>query len=136
MQRRRTAAQRNSSSGGRPESPEVPERRRSDGAPESWGDRDGGEKDDPDRIPTFVTMFLCIGALMYFYDVPDVPAFDRKLAMIAPGAWMMRMSAKQPTLNKLVICGNLVFFGYLAHILVQHRRGTYGIGSSPTALVA
>jgi|TARA_B100001540_G_scaffold312866_2_gene334725 hypothetical protein len=140
MQRRLTAAQEELIlSGGRvPESPGGP------GAPggdrserlESWGDRDGGEKDDPDRIPTFVTMFLCIGALMYFYDVPDVPAFDRKLAMIAPGAWMMRMSAKQPTLNKLVICGNLVFFGYLAHILVQHRRGTYGIGSSPTALVA
>ena len=64
-----------------------------------------------------------------------VPAFDRKLAMMAPGAWMTVLGMKHPALNKILILGNLVFFGYLLHILVQHRREPAGVvvGTAPSS---
>ena len=87
--------------------------------------RDDHEHDaaDADKIPVYFTTFMCVAALLYFYDVPDVPAFDRKLAMMAPGMWMTVLGMKHSALNKVLILGNLVFFGYLLHILVEHRRG-------------
>ena len=36
---------------------------------------------------------------------------------------MTVLGMKHSALNKVLILGNLVFFGYLLHILVEHRRG-------------
>ncbi len=88
------------------------------------------DKSDADKIPVYISTFLCVCALLYFYDIPDVPALDKKLAMMAPGAWMTVLGMKQPALNKILILGNLIFFGYLLHILVQHRREVGGVPSS------
>jgi hypothetical protein len=125
MQHRLTAAQEELilSGNGVPESP-----RGSLGqSPGGWSGakgKDDHEHDaaDADKIPVYFTTFLCVAALLYFYDVPDVPAFDRKLAMMAPGMWMTVLGMKHAALNKVLILGNLVFFGYLLHILVEHRR--------------
>lgn len=43
---------------------------------------------------------------------------------------MTVLGMKQPALNKILILGNLIFFGYLLHILVQHRREVGGVPSS------
>ena len=111
--------------GGAPESPSTP---RGDGG---WDDVSNGGGNGGDTAPLYFTTLLCVGALLYFYDVPDVPAFDRKLAMLAPGAWMSVIGLKHPALNKILILGNLVFFGYLTHIIVAHRReGSPGVSSS------
>ena len=108
--------------GGAPESPSTP---RGDGG---WDDVSNGGGNGGDTAPLYFTTLLCVGALLYFYDVPDVPAFDRKLAMLAPGAWMSVIGLKHPALNKILILGNLVFFGYLTHIIVAHRReGSPGV---------
>lgn len=136
MQHRLTAAQEELIlSGSRvPESPRTPGSAGKDG--DGWGGKDGdkdGGADDPDKVPVYFTTFMCIAALLYFYDVPEVPAFDRKLAMMAPGAWMTALGTKHPAMNKILILCNLVFFGYLLHILVQHRRDTLGVGAAPSS---
>jgi hypothetical protein len=114
--------------GGAPESPSTP---RGDGGWDDVGGGGGGGGNGGDTAPLYFTTLLCVGALLYFYDVPDVPAFDRKLAMLAPGAWMSVIGLKHPALNKILILGNLVFFGYLTHIIVAHRReGSPGVSSS------
>lgn len=56
--------------------------------------------------------------------------------MMAPGAWMTVLGMKHPALNKVLILANLVFFGYLLHILAQHRREQAGagvMGASPSS---
>lgn len=137
MQHRLTVAQEELIlSGSRvPESPQTPEGAGRDG--DGWGGKDrvvkDGGADDPDKIPVYVTTFMCVVALLYFYDVPEVPAFDRKLAMLAPGAWMTAVGTKHPAMHKILILCNLVFFGYLLHILVQHRRDTLGVGAAPSS---
>ena len=76
------------------------------------------------------TVLMCI-ALWYFYDLPDANVFDRKMAMIyAPVTWLLVIPAKHPALNKLLILFNLVFFGYLLHILVQWRRESAAISAA------
>ena len=107
-------------------------------SPGGWrgkgSDGDDRGAGDGDKVPVYFTTMLCIISLLYFYDVPEVPAFDRKLAMMAPGAWMTVLGAKHPALNKVLILGNLVFFGYLLHILVAHRREQAGVvGASPSS---
>ena len=86
---------------------------------------------DHDKYPMYATTVLMCIALWYFYDLPDANVFDRKMAMIyAPVTWLLVIPAKHPALNKLLILFNLVFFGYLLHILVQWRRESAAIGAT------
>ena len=46
-------------------------------SPEALGTRGGwkGDSRDPgdaDKVPLYFTTILCIGALLYFYDIPEV----------------------------------------------------------------
>ena len=86
---------------------------------------------DHDKYPMYATTVLMCIALWYFYDLPDANVFDRKMAMIyAPVTWLLIIPAKHPALNKLLILFNLVFFGYLLHILVQWRRESAAISAT------
>lgn len=101
-------------------------------AEDDWDSNQGKNLVDHDKIPVYVTTFACVIALLYFYDINDAPAFDKKLAMLAPGTWMTVLGMKRAALSKALICGNLVFFGYLVHILVQHKRE---LGMAPSSAI-
>jgi hypothetical protein len=87
-----------------------------------------------DKYPMYFTTALCMAAFLYVYDIPDVPPFERKLTnVIAPIVWTTAAATKHPALYKLLIVGNLVFFGYLTHMLVQWKREMAIGATAPSA---
>ena len=89
---------------------------------------------EQDKYPMYFTTALCMAAFLYVYDIPDVLPFERKLTnVIAPIVWTTAAATKHPALYKLLIVGNLVFFGYLTHMLVQWKREMAIGATAPSA---